>query len=76
MSHKENKLDEETKKDELNKINIEIKEANDEERIRAIQSEDFSKFFSKNAKILERALDQDDIFFDYSGADRNKELVN
>jgi hypothetical protein len=32
-------------------------------------------FFTKNTRILERALDQDDIFLDYGGVDTNKELV-
>jgi hypothetical protein len=37
-----------------------------------LETDDFMSFFSRNAKILEKALDQDDIFYDY-GANKNKE---
>jgi hypothetical protein len=35
-----------------------VREISDDERIQLIQSEDFMKFFTKNTRILERALEQ------------------
>jgi hypothetical protein len=52
-----------------------IKIIDDAERVTLIKSDDFMTFFTKNTRILERALDQDDIFLDYGGVDTNKELV-
>lgn len=50
-----------------------IVELPDDEKTKIIQNDEFLKFFTKNVRILEKALDQDDIFFDYAGNDRNKE---
>lgn len=46
-----------------------LKELDDDERQRMIDSDDFMSFFMRNAKILEKALDQDDIFFEYGATD-------
>jgi hypothetical protein len=54
-------------------VKIPAKDIGDDEKHRIIQSDDFAKFLSKKTRILERALDQDDIFFDYGGSDKNKE---
>jgi len=51
-----------------------LKELDDDERQRMIDSDDFMSFFMRNAKILEKALDQDDIFFEYGATDN--ELVD
>jgi hypothetical protein len=50
-----------------------IKELSEEERHRAIESEEFLSFFTRNTKILEKALDQDDIFFEYGASETNNE---
>ena len=54
---------------------VQIKEATDEDRIKILQNEEFMRFFSRNTRILEKALDQDDIFFDYGGLDKHKEYA-
>lgn len=48
---------------------LQIKEITDEERQLTIQSDEFLNFFMKNTRILEKALDQDDIFFEYGAKD-------
>ncbi len=53
---------------------VQTKDIGDDEKTRIIQSDDFAKFLSKNTRILERALDQDDIFFDYAGKEKNTEF--
>ena len=50
-----------------------VVELPEEEKTKIISNDEFLKFFTKNVRILEKALDQDDIFFDYAGNDRNKE---
>ena len=50
-----------------------MKELSEDERARLIQSDDFLNFFTRNTKILEKALDQDDIFFEYGASDANTE---
>lgn len=45
----------------------------DEERQRLLESDDFLSFFMRNTRILEKALDQDDIFFEYGASDKNNE---
>jgi hypothetical protein len=52
---------------------LQIKEMSDEERSRMLQSEEFLSFFTRNTRILEKALDQDDIFFEYGASDKNNE---
>jgi len=49
-------------------------EISDEERQRLLDSDDFMNFFMRNTRILEKALDQDDIFFEY-GASKKAETV-
>lgn len=49
------------------------KELSDEERQRMLDSDDFLNFFMRNTRILEKALDQDDIFFEYGANDKNTE---
>lgn len=46
-----------------------LKEIDDDEKQRLIESEEFLSFFMRNTKILEKALDQDDIFFEYGATD-------
>lgn len=48
-----------------------LKEMDDDERQRLIESDEFLNFFMRSTKILEKALDQDDIFFEY-GAPENE----
>jgi hypothetical protein len=48
---------------------------NEEERQRVVESDDFLSFFMKNTKILEKALEQDDIFFQYGAIDKNNEYI-
>ena len=43
------------------------------ERQRLLDSDDFLSFFTRNTRILEKALEQDDIFFEYGAGDKNKE---
>ena len=45
-----------------------IKEINNEETQRLLESDDFFNFFIRNTRILEKALDQDDIFTEYGSA--------
>ena len=54
---------------------LQIKEMSDEERNRLLQSDEFLNFFTKNTRILEKALDQDDIFFEYGASDKKNELI-
>jgi hypothetical protein len=56
--------------DTISRKTLELPE---DEKTKIIQNDEFLKFFTKNVRILEKALDQDDIFFDYAGNDRNKE---
>lgn len=51
------------------------KELSDEERQRMLDSDDFLNFFMRNTRILEKALDQDDIFFEYGAKDKNTDMV-
>lgn len=44
----------------------------DDERQRLIDSEEFLSFFMRSSKLLEKALDQDDIFFEYGATDNNE----
>uniref|UniRef100_A0A5K3F513 WD_REPEATS_REGION domain-containing protein n=2 Tax=Mesocestoides corti TaxID=53468 RepID=A0A5K3F513_MESCO len=47
------------------------RELSEEEKQVAMESEEFQDFFLRTSRIIERALDDtNDIFFDYSGADR------
>lgn len=48
---------------------------NEEERQRLLDSDDFLNFFTKNTRILEKALEQDDIFFEYGANDTNNEVI-
>ena len=52
---------------------IQINEITEEERQKMIESDDFLHFFKRNTKILEKALDQDDIFFEYGASEKNAE---
>jgi len=52
---------------------MQLKEVNEEERLRMLESDDFLNFFKRNARILEKALDQDDIFFEYGASEKNAE---
>ena len=45
----------------------------EDERQRMLESDDFFDFFTRNTRILEKALEQDDIFFEYGASDTNKE---
>lgn len=47
-----------------------LKELDDDERQKVIESDEFLSFFMRNTKILEKALDQDDIFFEYGATDK------
>lgn len=46
-----------------------LRDIDDDERQRIVESEEFMSFFMRNSKILEKALDQDDIFFEYGATD-------
>jgi hypothetical protein len=46
---------------------------NEDERQKLLDSDDFLSFFTRNTRILEKALEQDDIFFEYGASDSNKE---
>jgi dynein intermediate chain len=75
----EDKLDQQLA-DDLKNIDDRVKqmqlnELNEEERLRMLESDDFLNFFQKNARILEKALEQDDIFFEYGASEKNAELV-
>lgn len=48
---------------------------NDDERQRHLESDDFLSFFTRNTRILEKALEQDDIFFEYGANDTTNEPV-
>jgi len=48
---------------------------NEDERQRLLDSDDFLSFFTRNTRILEKALEQDDIFFEYGAGDTNNEVV-
>ena len=50
-----------------------LKELSETERQRLLDSDDFLSFFTRNTRILEKALEQDDIFFEYGAGDKNKE---
>lgn len=52
---------------------MQIKEINEEERQRLMESDEFLSFFTRNTRILEKALEQDDIFFEYGARDKNTE---
>jgi hypothetical protein len=52
---------------------MKLAEMGEDERQRLIESEEFLNFFMRNTKILEKALDQDDIFFEYGASDKNNE---
>jgi hypothetical protein len=54
---------------------MQLKEVNEEERLRLLESDDFLSFFKRNARILEKALDQDDIFFEYGASEKNAEYI-
>ena len=49
------------------------REISDDERQRLLESDDFLNFFTRNTRILEKALEQDDIFFEYGANDKNNE---
>lgn len=51
-----------------------FKEMDDDERQRLIESDEFMGFFMRSTKILEKALDQDDIFFEYGATDNELAL--
>lgn len=51
---------------------LQLKELSDEEKQRAIESDEFLNFFMRNTRILEKALDQDDIFFEYGAKETNE----
>lgn len=51
-----------------------FKEMDDDERQRLIESDEFLGFFMRSTKILEKALDQDDIFFEYGATDNELAL--
>ncbi len=62
----------------LNKIQVkslQIKEISEEERQHLLESDDFLSFFMRNSRILEKALDQDDIFFEYGANDKTNEYL-
>lgn len=51
-----------------------IRELTEEEKQATMESERFRDFFLRTARIVQRALDEpDDIFFDYSGAEREND---
>ena len=52
---------------------MKIKEINEEERQHLMESDEFLSFFMRNTRILEKALEQDDIFFEYGARDKNTE---
>ena len=52
---------------------MQIKELNEEERQRTVDSEEFLSFFTRNTRILEKALEQDDIFFEYGAIEKSNE---
>ena len=54
---------------------LNLKELSEEERGRVVESDEFLNFFMRNSKILEKALEQDDIFFEYGAIDKNNEHV-
>jgi hypothetical protein len=54
---------------------MQLKELNEDERQRVIESDEFLSFFMRNTKILEKALEQDDIFFQYGAIDKNSEYA-
>nr|CDS25787.1 Dynein intermediate chain [Hymenolepis microstoma] len=59
--------------DSANK-NAQIRELTEEEKQATMECERFQKFFFRTARIVQRALDEpDDIFFDYSGAEREND---
>ncbi|CAL8073119.1 unnamed protein product [Calicophoron daubneyi] len=51
---------------------IKVLSMTEEQRMRMMQTEEFQSFFDRASRLIERALDnpEDDIFVDYSGADR------
>jgi hypothetical protein len=52
---------------------MQMKELDEDERQKVIESEDFLNFFMKNTKIIEKALDYDDIFFEYGSTDKDNQ---
>ncbi|VDL63001.1 unnamed protein product [Hymenolepis diminuta] len=51
-----------------------VRELTEEEKQATMESERFRDFFLRTARIVQRALDEpDDIFFDYSGAEREND---
>ncbi|CAF0703857.1 unnamed protein product [Brachionus calyciflorus] len=70
----DNQLNDDIKSIDDKLKSIQIKEITEEERQKAIESDDFLNFFMKNTRILEKALDQDDIFFEY-GAKETTEII-
>lgn len=48
---------------------------NDEECQRLLDSDNFHNFFMRNTRILEKALEQDDIFFEYGAGEGNNEVL-
>lgn len=52
-----------------------MKELTDEDKENILSSEEFQEFFLRASSMVEGALEEDerDIFFDYSGADKEEE---
>lgn len=46
-----------------------LKEIDDDEKARMIESDEFMSFFMRSTKILEKAINQDDIFIEYGAND-------
>ncbi|RNA37259.1 cytoplasmic dynein 1 intermediate chain 2-like isoform X9 [Brachionus plicatilis] len=70
----ENQLSDEIKSIDDKIKQIQIKEISEDEKQKAIQTDEFMTFFMRNTRILEKALDQDDIFFEY-GAKETSEII-
>ena len=49
------------------------KDLSDEDKQKMLETDEFMNFFMRNTRILEKALDQDDIFFEYGASDKNNE---
>lgn len=45
------------------------KELTEEEKLQVLHSDDFVSFFERGSRIVERALAEQDVCFDYSGRD-------
>ncbi|EUB56052.1 Cytoplasmic dynein 1 intermediate chain 2 [Echinococcus granulosus] len=51
-----------------------LRELTEEEKQAAMETESFHEFFSRTSRIIQRALEEpNDIFFDYSGAEREED---